>query len=64
MDWMRAYLTAGCFAVRSLVELEATWLGATETVDATQQGSCGRASMTRDKILETCKSEETSKCSQ
>ena len=59
MDWMSAYLTAGCFAVRSLVELEATWLGATETVDATQWGSCGRASMTRDKMLELRKLKET-----
>jgi len=50
MDLMRAYLTAGCFAVCSLVKLEAmAWRA--ETLDATQRRSFGRASMTCDKMF-------------
>jgi hypothetical protein len=50
MEWMRAYLTAGCLPSAAL----SSWrqrLGAFETVDATQRRSCGEAMMTHDKML-------------
>jgi hypothetical protein len=51
-------------AVCSLVELEATALGATETVDATQRRSCGESSITRDKMFETRELQSTRRYAQ